>query len=202
MLLYVFFLSGLFETFSVPCNGFFNRLFVCMKLWNGADEVSAIVLDLGSHSCKAGYAGEDQPKCVFPSVRYLSLSLSSLDSASGCQNVLILKIAEAQNNLGAEYHMSPMVGFASPQPRVLHVSLCLKSRCLSFASNRKCISSWSTMYSPYPRHKCYYMNREGHTDLLNQWENFVTVYCIYLPSVAYYYYPDSAKDLKRISTKV
>jgi hypothetical protein len=141
MLLYVFFLSDLCETFSVPCNGFSYRLFVCMKLWDGADEVSAIVLDLGSHSCKAGYAGEDQPKCVFPSVRYLSLSLSSLDSASGCQNVLILKIAEAQNNLGAEYHMSPMVGFASPQPRVLHVSLCLKSRYLSFASNRKCISS-------------------------------------------------------------
>ncbi len=120
---------------------FFYRLFVCMQLWDVADEVSAIVLDLGSHSCKAGYAGEDQPKCVFPSVRYLSLSLSSLDSASGCQNVLILKIAEAQNNLGAVYHMSPMGGFASPQPRVLHVSLCLKSRYLSFASNHKCISS-------------------------------------------------------------
>jgi hypothetical protein len=71
-----------------------------MKLWDVADEVSAIVLDLGSHSCKAGYAGEDQPKCVFPSVRYLSLSLSSLDSASGCQNVLILKIAEAQKTWG------------------------------------------------------------------------------------------------------
>ena len=33
-----------------------------------ADEVSAIVIDLGSHSCKAGYAGEDTPKAVFPSV--------------------------------------------------------------------------------------------------------------------------------------
>jgi hypothetical protein len=32
------------------------------------DEVSAIVVDLGSHSCKAGYAGEDAPKAVFPSV--------------------------------------------------------------------------------------------------------------------------------------
>jgi len=32
------------------------------------DEVSAIVLDLGSHTVKAGYAGEDQPKSVFPSV--------------------------------------------------------------------------------------------------------------------------------------
>ncbi|XP_068649759.1 actin-related protein 4-like isoform X2 [Aristolochia californica] len=34
----------------------------------GGDEVSAIVLDLGSHTCKAGYAGEDAPKTVFPSV--------------------------------------------------------------------------------------------------------------------------------------
>ncbi|KAI6683368.1 hypothetical protein NL676_029281 [Syzygium grande] len=34
----------------------------------GGDEVSAIVIDLGSHTCKAGYAGEDAPKAVFPSV--------------------------------------------------------------------------------------------------------------------------------------
>ncbi|KAG6752961.1 hypothetical protein POTOM_043002 [Populus tomentosa] len=39
----------------------------------GGDEVSAIVIDLGSHTCKAGYAGEDAPKAVFPSV---SLSIS------------------------------------------------------------------------------------------------------------------------------
>ncbi|XP_051134818.1 actin-related protein 4 [Andrographis paniculata] len=34
----------------------------------GGDEVSAMVVDLGSHTCKAGYAGEDAPKAVFPSV--------------------------------------------------------------------------------------------------------------------------------------
>ncbi|KAE9611197.1 putative Actin family [Lupinus albus] len=34
----------------------------------GGDEVSAIVVDLGSHTCKAGYAGEDAPKAIFPSV--------------------------------------------------------------------------------------------------------------------------------------
>uniref|UniRef100_A0A8R7UQB5 Actin-related protein 4 n=2 Tax=Triticum urartu TaxID=4572 RepID=A0A8R7UQB5_TRIUA len=34
----------------------------------GGDEVSAIVIDVGSYSCKAGYAGDDTPKCVFPSV--------------------------------------------------------------------------------------------------------------------------------------
>ena len=40
------------------------------------DEVSAIVIDLGSHTCKAGYAGEDAPKAVFPSVSlFLTLTL-------------------------------------------------------------------------------------------------------------------------------
>ncbi|KAJ7531091.1 hypothetical protein O6H91_14G031900 [Diphasiastrum complanatum] len=34
----------------------------------GGDEVSAVVVDLGSHSCKAGYAGDDAPKAVFPAV--------------------------------------------------------------------------------------------------------------------------------------
>ncbi|EEH55496.1 actin superfamily [Micromonas pusilla CCMP1545] len=33
----------------------------------GGDEVSAIVVDLGSSTVKAGYAGEDTPKAVFPS---------------------------------------------------------------------------------------------------------------------------------------
>ena len=34
-----------------------------------ADEVNALVIDLGSHTVKAGYAGEDTPKALFPSVR-------------------------------------------------------------------------------------------------------------------------------------
>lgn len=32
------------------------------------DEVSAIVVDSGTYCIKAGYAGEDTPKAVFPSV--------------------------------------------------------------------------------------------------------------------------------------
>lgn len=43
------------------------------------DEVSAIVFDLGSHSCRSGYAGEDQPKSVFPSV-ILPLPISDLET--------------------------------------------------------------------------------------------------------------------------
>lgn len=35
------------------------------------DDVSAVVIDLGTHTTKAGYAGEDTPRCVIPSVRLL-----------------------------------------------------------------------------------------------------------------------------------
>lgn len=42
-----------------------------------SDEVNAIVLDIGTHAVKAGYAGEDTPKYVFPSVR-LVCSLACL----------------------------------------------------------------------------------------------------------------------------
>ena len=33
----------------------------------GGDEVSALVIDVGASTTKAGYAGEDTPKAVFPS---------------------------------------------------------------------------------------------------------------------------------------
>ena len=33
----------------------------------GGDEVSAVVLDMGSSCTKSGYAGEDSPKFVIPS---------------------------------------------------------------------------------------------------------------------------------------
>ena len=32
------------------------------------DEVSAIILDNGSGMCKAGFAGEDAPRTIFPSL--------------------------------------------------------------------------------------------------------------------------------------
>ncbi|XP_028236864.1 actin-related protein 4A-like [Glycine soja] len=34
----------------------------------GGDEVSIIVINLGSHTCKVGYAGKDAPKVVLPYV--------------------------------------------------------------------------------------------------------------------------------------
>jgi hypothetical protein len=39
-----------------------------------ADEVNAIVLDVGTYQVKAGYAGEDAPKFICPSVRLVLYS--------------------------------------------------------------------------------------------------------------------------------
>ena len=39
----------------------------------GGDEVSAIVIDVGADSTKAGYAGEDTPKTVFSSAVGIAL---------------------------------------------------------------------------------------------------------------------------------
>lgn len=37
-----------------------------MSLVYGGDEVSALVVDYGTHSLRAGWAGEDTPRCIFP----------------------------------------------------------------------------------------------------------------------------------------
>ena len=34
----------------------------------GDDEVTALVVDNGSGMCKAGFAGDDAPRAVFPSI--------------------------------------------------------------------------------------------------------------------------------------
>lgn len=41
-----------------------------------ADEVNGIVIDIGASTVKAGYAGEDTPKAVFPSVCHFHLYLN------------------------------------------------------------------------------------------------------------------------------
>lgn len=55
----------------------FSILFISAQLvWQSAhrlrrapaDEVNAIVLDVGTYQAKAGYGGEDTPKFVIPSV--------------------------------------------------------------------------------------------------------------------------------------
>lgn len=45
--------------------------------WAAADEVNAVVLDLGTWQCRAGYAGDDTPKAVFPSVRYTTAAAAA-----------------------------------------------------------------------------------------------------------------------------
>eukprot|EP01091_Cochliopodium_minus_P012583 TRINITY_DN3837_c0_g1_i1.p1 TRINITY_DN3837_c0_g1~~TRINITY_DN3837_c0_g1_i1.p1 ORF type:complete len:425 (+),score=118.33 TRINITY_DN3837_c0_g1_i1:18-1292(+) len=37
-------------------------------MFSGGEDISALVLDIGSHTTKSGYAGEDKPKVVFNSV--------------------------------------------------------------------------------------------------------------------------------------
>jgi actin-related protein len=32
------------------------------------DEINALVIDVGTHTTRAGFAGEDTPKCAFPTV--------------------------------------------------------------------------------------------------------------------------------------
>ena len=40
-----------------------------------SDEVQALVIDNGSGMCKAGFAGDDAPRAVFPSIVGMSISL-------------------------------------------------------------------------------------------------------------------------------
>ena len=47
-----------------------------------SDEVNAIVLDIGTDAVKAGYAGEDTPKYVFPSVRLVCTLLACCHGAT------------------------------------------------------------------------------------------------------------------------
>ncbi|KAL9303552.1 hypothetical protein ACSQ67_020815 [Phaseolus vulgaris] len=79
----------------------------------GGDEVSAIVFDLGSHTCKAGYAGEDAPKAVFPSVltSFASGRATSLvvDGGGGSTTIApvhdgyVLQKAVATSPIGGEF---------------------------------------------------------------------------------------------------
>ncbi|MQM00966.1 hypothetical protein Taro_033710 [Colocasia esculenta] len=57
------------------------------------DEVSAIVIDLGTHTCKAGYAGEDAPKAVFPSV------VGSIDQTGGVDDTKFEKDTDSVSEL-------------------------------------------------------------------------------------------------------
>lgn len=44
--------------------------------WNGGDDVGALVIDVGAHSTRAGYAGEDSPKQYWESIVGLPTSVT------------------------------------------------------------------------------------------------------------------------------
>jgi actin-related protein len=57
----------------------------------GGDEVSALVMDVGTHSVKAGYAGQDTPNAVFSSVSYSYRTIfsSCLAAFSSIEKILL-----------------------------------------------------------------------------------------------------------------
>lgn len=46
---------------------FIALLSILTRVYLVLDDVSALVLDIGSHTVRAGYAGDDSPKVIFPS---------------------------------------------------------------------------------------------------------------------------------------
>jgi hypothetical protein len=38
-------------------------------MFHSGDDINAIVADIGSYSCRIGYAGDDTPRANFPTVR-------------------------------------------------------------------------------------------------------------------------------------
>ena len=64
---------------------------------HAADEVNALVLDVGSLYVKGGYAGEDTPKALFPSVCVLATAShidtvhSAAEEKAGAQSCSVLR---------------------------------------------------------------------------------------------------------------
>jgi actin-like protein 6A len=56
-----------------------------------ADEVNAIVLDVGTYQVKAGYAGEDTPKFAFPSVGFILCALFKIKNGAPASELWLLK---------------------------------------------------------------------------------------------------------------
>ena len=65
--------NAVFSLLLIHCCTAAHRTFRLMPCtdacMDAADEVNALVLDVGSLYVKGGYAGEDTPKALFPSVR-------------------------------------------------------------------------------------------------------------------------------------
>eukprot|EP00027_Filamoeba_sp_ATCC50430_P000612 CAMPEP_0168544418 /NCGR_PEP_ID=MMETSP0413-20121227/2410_1 /TAXON_ID=136452 /ORGANISM="Filamoeba nolandi, Strain NC-AS-23-1" /LENGTH=441 /DNA_ID=CAMNT_0008574439 /DNA_START=21 /DNA_END=1346 /DNA_ORIENTATION=+ len=76
----------------------------------GGDEVSAIVLDVGSYNTRAGYAGEETPKCIFPSIVGVTHSSGKDNTVGkgaksvGENEVEMTEATESNNNSGGSKH--------------------------------------------------------------------------------------------------
>ena len=81
-------------------------LVICQALivnFLSADEVNAVVIDLGSSLAKAGYAGEDAPKAVFPSVSLHPLrTLNVSGPGSRSRGLLLDMLAEIRLKFRAQ----------------------------------------------------------------------------------------------------
>nr|GLL22002.1 actin-related protein 4-like [Ipomoea trifida] len=85
----------------------------------GGDEVSAIVVDLGSHTCKAGYAGEDAPKAVFPSIVGSSIDQMEVDNHDNPDNNSGSVPDSKSKSKGVLYVGSQALGFRRDYMEVL-----------------------------------------------------------------------------------
>ncbi|RNA06276.1 actin 6B, partial [Brachionus plicatilis] len=85
----------------------------------GGDEVGALVLDVGSYTTRAGYAGEDMPKADFPSYygvieEYTDKTESMDTSANGISNGEIIK---AESKSEKKYFLDSM-SIRTPKPNM------------------------------------------------------------------------------------
>eukprot|EP00298_Acanthocystis_sp_HF-20_P025249 c37085_g1_i1.p1 GENE.c37085_g1_i1~~c37085_g1_i1.p1 ORF type:complete len:454 (+),score=215.15 c37085_g1_i1:41-1402(+) len=79
----------------------------------GGDEVSAIVLDLGTHSIRGGFAGDDMPKAVIPSVVGVrpavknSSIVGNSEKAIGENTDVDMQDVSGQENVATEKNTNP-----------------------------------------------------------------------------------------------
>ncbi len=60
-------MSGIIGGGNLNISPLLKKKLVNMIIFVYTDEVGALVIDMGSHTTRAGYAGEDMPKADFPS---------------------------------------------------------------------------------------------------------------------------------------
>lgn len=78
----------------------------------GPDEVSAIVLDIGSATTRMGYAGEDSPRCVVPtSYGYVARQVQSVNAEGMPEEVISRDMYVGENGVG---RWRPQMEVANP----------------------------------------------------------------------------------------